>query len=231
MNNNMEYNNAWIWEAKPHVRTLSRKGIMIARFTRRYMLVLLALAPVACGSTQGNEQGHARPPYELSPEEIRLARAIAERDMHLPEHIHSPLERIVFTKIDLLPDYRAGTSMRQVIVQHYRYRNDDVVLTTVDLNRLEVLSMETIPHFPTALAPEEMQRAERLARADVRLKSVFGMPGRTLALEGRPIQSANSQEPLFGHRVVHLLLRQGNDYLSRPRVLVDLTTETVLLEE
>jgi len=203
---------------------------MIARFTQRYMLVLLALAPIACGSTQGNDQGQ-RPPYELSPEEIRLARALAERDMHLPEQIHSPLERIVFTKIDLLPDFRAGTSLGQVIVQHYRYRNDDVVLTTVDLNRPQVLNVEVIPHFPTALAPEELQRAEQLARADARLKSVFEMPGRTLAVEGRPIQAANAQEPLFGDRLVHLLLRQGNDYLSRPRVLVDLTTEAVLLEE
>jgi len=200
-------------------------------FIKRMFLGLLAVTPLACGNLQGNQDERRLAPYELSENEVRVARELAERDMHLPVHIHSPLERVVFVKIDLLPDSRAGTSMRQVIVQHYRYRNDDVVLTTVDLNRLEVLSMETIPHFPTALAPEEMQRAERLARADVRLKSVFGMPGRTLALEGRPIQSANSQEPLFGHRVVHLLLRQGNDYLSRPRVLVDLTTETVLLEE
>jgi hypothetical protein len=204
---------------------------MIGHFTGKVFLGLLALAPIACGSIQGNDEGQARPPYELSPDEIRLARDLSERDLHIPEAIHSPLERVVFTKIDLLPDFRAGTGMRQVIVHHYRYRNDEVVLTTVDLNRREVLSVETIPHFPTALAREETERAERLARADARLKQVFEMPGRTLAIDFRPIQAAKEQDRLFGHRVVHLLLRQGNDYLSRPRILVDLTNETVMVDE
>jgi hypothetical protein len=195
------------------------------------LLGLLALAPLACGNLQGNQEARDRPPYELSEKEIRLARELAERNTHLPQQIHSPLERVVFTKIDLLPDSRAGTNMRQVMVQHYRYRNDETILTTVDLNRLAVLDVETVPHLPTALAKEELDRAERLARQDVRLRTAFNKPGRTLVVEGRPIQAINAQEPLFGHRVVHLLLRHGADYLSTPRVLVDLTTETVSLEE
>jgi hypothetical protein len=194
-------------------------------------LGFLALTPIACGSLQGNDESRVPPPYELSREEIRVARTLAEHNMHLREHIHSPLERVVFTKIDLLPDSRAGTNMRKVIVQHYRYRHDETVLTTVDLNRLEVLDVETIAHFPTAFAKEEMERAERLARGDARLKHVFDMPGRQLVVEGRPIQAAKAEEPLFGHRVVHLLLRHGADYLSSPRVLVDLTNETVLIDQ
>ena len=54
--------------------------------------------------------------------------------------------------------------------------------------------------------------------------------GRQVVVEGRPIQAASPQEPLFGHRVVHLLLRHGPDYLNSPRVLVDLTNETVQIE-
>ena len=200
-------------------------------FIKRMFLGLLAVTPLACGNLQGNQDERRLAPYELSENEVRVARELAERDMHLSVHIHSPLERVVFVKIDLLPDSRAGTSMRQVIVQHYRYRNDETILTTVDLNRLEVLQVEAIAHFPTAFAREELDRAERMARGDLRLQTVFNKPGRTLVVEGRPIQASNVREPLFGHRVVHLLLRHGNDYLDSPRVLVDLTTEAVLLEE
>ena len=52
----------------------------------------------------------------------------------------------------------------------------------------------------------------------------------SLKFEARPILYAGSHEPLFGHRVVHVLLRREGDYLMHPRVLVDLTTETVHLE-
>jgi hypothetical protein len=203
---------------------------MAARFYQ-YLPVFLALAPAACSRLHGNEESEVPPPYELSSAEIRLARDLAERDLHIPEHPLSSFDRIVFTKIDLLPDSRAGTGQRQVMVQHYRYRDDAVILTAVDLNNREVLSVETALHFPTAFAPEELARAEQMARRDERLQPVFDMPGRTLLVQGRPIQAANADEPLFGHRVVHLLLRHGADYLSTPRVLVDLTTETVLIED
>jgi hypothetical protein len=202
---------------------------MIRQFIPRCLLAALALAPIACGRLQGREESPARPPYELSPDEIRLARELAERDMNIPAKPLSPLERVVFTKIDLLPDSQAETTMRQVIVHHYRYRGDEVVLTTVDLNRLEVLSTETIPHFPSALAREELVRAEHMAQSDARIKHVFEEPGRSLKIEGR-LPYFPSSHALFGHRVVQLLLRNGADYLSSPRVLVDLSTETVIVE-
>ena len=48
--------------------------------------------------------------------------------------------------------------------------------------------------------------------------------------EARPLQFPNPQDALFGRRIVHLLVRQNDAYLSQPRVLVDLTTGTVHLE-
>jgi hypothetical protein len=202
----------------------------------RYCLLLWAVVPIACGRLQGQEEATTRPAYELTAEEVRLACALAERDLNIPSRPLSPLDRIVFSKIDLLPGPSADSGGRWVIVRHYRYRDDAVILTTVDLNRLEVVDVETVAHLPTALAPEELARAERLARADSRLRPTFEMPGRTLTVEGRPIQAAQSHEPLFGHRVLHLLLRHGADgqaarYLTAPRVLVDLSTETVLIDE
>lgn len=198
---------------------------------RRNIFAFLALLPLACARLEGSDEQDARPPFELSADEIRLARELAERHLDIPQNPASPMDRVVFAKIDLLPDSQAVTNQRQVIVQHYRYRGDATILTTIDLNRLEVLGVETIAHFPTALAREELDRAERMARADVRLRPIFEMPNLPLRVEGRPIQFAFPHEPLFGHRVVHLLLRDGNSYLNRPRVLIDLSTEAVLVDE
>lgn len=197
---------------------------------RQSFFGFFALLPLACARLEGGDEQDIRMPFELTGAEIRLARELAERDLHVPLDPVTPSERIVFVKIDLLPDSQAVTSQRQVMVHHYRYRDDATVLTAVDLNRLEVLGTETILHFPTALAASEVARAERLARADERLRPIFEMPGRTLHVEGRPIQFASPQEALFGRRVVHLLLRDGNDYLNGPRILVDLSMETVHIE-
>ena len=67
-----------------------------------------------------------------------------------------------------------------------------------------------------------------LARGDDRLQPLLkAMP---TSLEARPIQYAAPDEPFFGHRMVHVLLRREGNYLMTPRVLVDLTTETVHLD-
>jgi hypothetical protein len=197
---------------------------------RTFIVAFLALLPVACAQLEGGAEQDLRPPFELTADEIRLARELAERDLHIPLDPLSPMDRVVFVKIDLLPDAQAVTSQRQVIVHHYRYRDDVTILTTIDLNRVEVLGAETIAHFPTAFSPEELARAERLARSDERLRPIFEMPQRHLRVEGRPIQFASSHEPLFGRRVVHLLLREGNTYLTSPRVLVDLSAEAVFVD-
>jgi len=116
-----------------------------------------------------------------------------------------------------------------VNVIHYRYRGDETILTTVDLRHGEVLKREILVQFPTALAQEEITRAEEMARADSRLQGLFA--AQRLHVEARPLQAAAPQDPLFGHRVMHLLLRNGNAYLTTPRVLVDLSTETVLVDD
>lgn len=194
----------------------------------RHLFIFLALLPAACARLEGNDEQDVRAPYELSADEVRLARELAERGLEVPRQPASPLDRVVFVKIDLLPDFRAGTEQRQVMVHHYRYRGDQTVLTHLDLNRVEVLGVETLTHFPTGLAPEETERAERLARADDRLRGVFA--GRQLRIDCRPMDFA-ANHSLFGRRVVHLLLRDGHSYLTSPRVLVDLSREAVLVNE
>jgi hypothetical protein len=192
----------------------------------RSVIGLMALAPVGCGQASGDQPGPIPYPFILSQAEIGLARDLAEKDWHLAEHPAS--FKTLFIKVDLLPDSQAETNQRLVMVHHYQYSGDRTILTMIDLHSRQILKREILDHYPTALAPIEVEQAIRLASADPRLKPMLDlMPTH---FDARPIQYAVPGEPLFGHRVVHLLMRHDRDYVVNPQVYVDLTTDTVHLE-
>ncbi len=190
-------------------------------FARR-LFPLLLVGAVGCGRVQGDQQ--PAPAFVLSAEEVRLARELAERPM--PAQAGSLQERVYLIKVDLLPEAQAESGQRRVMVHHYRYQGDETVFTMIDLRTHEVLKVETASHYPTGLASEEKERAAELARQDVRVRP-FVENG--AEFDYRPLQFAAGSER-FGHRVVHVLLRGADGYFSQPRVLVDLTTESVHLE-
>ena len=192
----------------------------------RSFIALAALIPVACGQASGDPPGPAKYPFSLSQAEIDFARSLAEKD--LPPAEHQSGYRTLFIKVDLLPDSQAETSKRLVMVHQYQYPHDQTILTMIDLRAKEVLKREILEHYPTALAPVEVEEAIGLARGDVRLGPLVNL--KPTHFDARPIQYAVPGEPLFGHRVVHLLMRHGGDYLVNPQVFVDLTTRTVHLE-
>jgi hypothetical protein len=194
--------------------------------TYRVLLGFMVLAPLGCGRASGDQPGPVQYPFVLTDEELGLARELAEMD--LPSGALPSGARIVFIKIDLLPDRQADTGQRLVMAHHYRYQTDETIFTMIDLHTREILNREIHAHYPTALAPMEVEHAIQLARADGSLRPLLdAIPTQ---FDARPIQYASSHERLFGHRVVHLLMRQGSNHLVSPRVLVDLTTETVNLE-
>jgi hypothetical protein len=199
-------------------------------FSKHALLVLLALAPVACGTAQGDQEREPLAPFELSADEVAAARALAEEGLGRPGDGLSPSARVYFIKVELLPDGRADTDQRKVMVTHYRYDGDETVHTFVDLNRGEVFDVQRKPHFPTALAREEVARAEKLARADARLTELFRSHGGKLTVEARPIRPASERDPLHGRRLALLSFNAGTHYPSASRVVVDLTNDTVQVE-
>lgn len=193
---------------------------------RMCCLWLLLPLVAGCARTQGDEDNAM--PFVLAADEIAQARRLAE--VHIPGDTgpNSPLERVYFIKAELLPDSQAESAQRQVMVTHYRYRDDETIHTMVDLVQHQVLKVEKFHHFPTALSVEERQRAEELARRDPRLQDMLKSQP-TVRLQLRPLQVADPAEPYFGHRLVHLLLTRANEQLGT-YVLVDLHTETVHLQ-
>lgn len=197
---------------------------------RNTLFALLALLPLACGRAQGDQEGETPPPFVLTAREIQLARDLAEEPLGLVAEPSHPLQRICFVKIDLLPDSQAQTEQRLVMVHHYRYQGDATILTLVDLRKAEVVRVETLVHYPTALAEEELVRAERLARADARVRAMIDARP-DAHLEARPLQITDMADSRFGHRLVRWHLRTSAGYVAGQSLLFDLTTETVTLDE
>src|SRR5262245_14903000 len=127
------------------IRSISRQLL--------FAVVLTGLAAPGCGRVQGDEETPAPPGGALTEEETRLVRQAAEEKLKLSDSSSTPLDRLYFIKIDVLPASPEEPGRRLVNVIHYRYKGDETIITLVAVNTLDVLKVEVIPHFPTALAP------------------------------------------------------------------------------
>ena len=136
--------------------------------------------------------------------------------------------KVYLTRIDVFAD--GGTGERHAIAISYRYEGDLAVLTHIDLNTLKVTEVETVPHLPTSLSPEELAEAEKLARANrevARALAKYG-EGARIEVDAQMAITAVPDDPTYHHRVVRLNFRRDREYLPRaPNVDVDLTTGTV----
>lgn len=187
------------------------------------LLVLLAVVPLGFSLAWTNRNRPAST-ILLTAEDVRLARELAERDLDIVSHPATPAEQTYYIKVDFLPASQAESDQRLVVVHHYRYREDETILTIVDLNRHEVIRRERAYHFPTALNSAEICRAKELVQSDGQLQSLIS--SRSLQVDCRPTQ-VRTDDPRFGHRLVMVMLREDGDYLESPLVLVDLHTENV----
>jgi hypothetical protein len=200
---------------------------MVRNSWRVFILLPFALVPAGCSGAPG-EEADPPAPFELRPGEIQLARQLAEA--HLPADAgDGSAGKVVFVKVELLPEAQAQSAERRALVIHYRYRSDETIHTFIDLKRVDVFHRDVHRHFPTPLAEEEIARAAELARANPQLARLFEAE-KGLQLEYVPTRVTGHGDPLFGHRLVNVLLRSGANYLIAPRVVVDLTEETVLVE-
>src|SRR5262245_26774995 len=121
----------------------------------RLSLILFCLAATAPPSAGQGDQGPSNP-LELTPAERAAVRELAERTLKDRGLFKG---KVYLTRIEVFRDTSDKASERKAIVTHYRYEGDLAILTSVNVGRKEVIGVETIPHFPTSLAPEELALA------------------------------------------------------------------------
>ena len=198
-----------------------------------------ALVPVilaGCSPAMGDEE-LASPALGLAYDEIQAARKLAEKQIPADSSSDS---KPVHIKTELLPQSQADSGKRQVLVVHYQYHGDLTYLTVLDLMTREVVKTDEHFHFPTALAPEEVQRAEALARRNLRAMAHLeaarhgglaietnSTDDRIVRMEAVPFQTIDASDPLFHHRVVEFQLVRDGFRLRMAPIRVDLTNETI----
>ena len=170
-------------------------------------------------------------PSPLSEEEQRRAVAIAERGTETARFLAAG--RNVVADVELVRDKaleEAGRQDRLASVTHYRYAGDLTIQTLVNITDEQVLDVRTAEHRPTPLTVEEVERAKSLAFDDPDVRSALPVPVERIVAEPLLTTAGSPDDPLFGRRVVRLLFKVGRDYLAQPVVLVDLTSERVIVE-
>jgi hypothetical protein len=187
---------------------------------------LLGLATLLCLLAVGAQAGKDAPdPSQLPAAERAAVQGLVEKELKARGLFKG---KVYLTRLEVLPDNHEGTP-RLAVVTHYRYDGDLAIQTSVDLDRRKVLDVETVPHLPTSLAPQELAEAERLARADAEVARALARY-RNFKIEVDAVLTTTVDKKAFGyrHRVVRLYFRQGRDYLLyAPKVDVDLTAGKV----
>ena len=199
--------------------------------------VLVVLTTSACATATREqalsvEERTALAGDELTPEERTLAGQVADRALRARQLI-TDTRRVYLVRVEWLRDKEAesrGVADRKALVTHYRYDDDAALVTVVDLAQRTAVQVDTLPHLPTPLATEEFTRARDLALAHPEVKAALTPYGERVTAEALVTRAASREDPIFGHRVVRMMFRVGPDYLTRPIVLVDLTTGQVTIE-
>jgi hypothetical protein len=158
------------------------------------------------------------------------ARRVAEAAPDMRRRLVEP--RTIFIGVELVR--RKGDNGRELEpiyrVQHYRYADDTAIVSLVDVKSGRVRDVEEIPHAPVALTVAELAEARAMALEDRRVARALERFRDGLLVEPLVVRTSDPADPWFGRRVVRLLFRVGQDYVSDPIVFVDLTRREVIVE-
>ncbi|MET1112606.1 MAG: hypothetical protein ABWX67_13875 [Allosphingosinicella sp.] len=158
------------------------------------------------------------------------ARSVAEASSRLRSMLAQP--RTLFIGVELVR--RKGDDNRELAplyrVLHYRYSDDTTIMSLVDVARGRVTEESEARHAPVALAAAELAEARTLALANPRVARALERYRERLLVEPLVVRTSDPSDPWFGRRVVRLLFRVGQDYVSDPVVFVDLTGREVIVQ-
>ena len=127
-------------------------------------------------------------------------------------------DKVYRTQVQMLPE----KGSKKILVTHYRYKNDETIRQVIDVDTKKVVKIEKVAHMPTPLAQEELARARKLALANPELKKYLEPYGDKLKIDAL-CPRVPEGAPGHGHRLADLIFRVDGDFLSGPRVTVDLT--------
>ena len=212
--------------------------MMQAMWNRRRLWAVAAALAVSAGLSAGSARGAEEEgeedtsAFQLTEPEKLLAvqlteQAITSRDLRNGSALYLVESELVIEK----PAIDGEAGLRLARITHYRYDGDLSIFTLVDLAAQTTRRMDVVPHVPVPFAHEEYQTAAALALAHPRVRAALGVHEPRVKAEGLALRTSDPSDRFFGHRVLRLMFKLGDDYLTRPIALVDLTAQTVEVED
>lgn len=197
----------------------------------RLLFAMSLLVLASCTSLDGRPD--APPdvmPFEVTADEQEQALALvaASRDYAMLS-AEQPLY-LVSTEVlrDKGRDAGDEDDSRHILVTHYAPAGDVALLSVVDVQGRALISSEAIPHLPVRLSQAEYEIARELALQHPTVQRA--LDGRPVEVEVQLTRTGDRDDPLFGHRVVYVLLKTADGYLEDPVVYVDITAREVLID-
>ena len=194
-------------------------------------------------------QQRVQPLDPLTPEEIELAKQLANADRRVKAALGSGRQRLI--QVDFFAMKPADTSTapqrmqmgRHARVLFYRYEGDRGIDVVVDLERRTVASVTQIEGIAVPLAADEIADAFNVAIRNEGVRSLLGprlnefrVAGLTTGqqpetrVEGLRVIATAPRDPCYRRRCVYLIFRDQGRYLAGTKVTVNLTAQTTRVE-
>ena len=175
----------------------------------------------------------------LTPEEERVAEAVARADPRVQQLLGSGRQRLIEVAfLALKPEDEARTEDdegrpirigRHAAAVFIRYEGNLGVNAIVDLQRRLVTQVESQDGDIVPASFEELAEARELALQNKELHHELELT--KYDVEGMRLLAIEESDPCWKHRCLELLFRRSGFYrVGLPRVIVDLTTQTIRVE-
>ncbi|MEO7682800.1 MAG: hypothetical protein ABIU86_02590 [Gemmatimonadaceae bacterium] len=198
---------------------------------------------------KGNAQDTPLPLDPLTTRERVLADTVATTDSRVQDFLGAGRARRI--NVSFVAPKRTGETdsmgapgRRHAEVMFYNYDRHQGMMALVDINARRVIEVARIPGRSVPINSDEVADAARLALADPRVVRLFGgrMPPFRVAtrpstranadsarIEGLRTLGATPADQCYRHRCIVLFFRVNNRYVQMNRVVVDMTTQQVLI--
>jgi len=181
----------------------------------------------------------------LTAEEREVATRVAEDNPRVRDLRGSGRQQLVSVELATPKTGKeSDEGSRHAEVLYYRYEGNQGVLALVDLGQRTVREVTRINGDAVPLVTAEVNDALALALKHKELINLLGptyqqyqvatqnapetQPNRVEALR---LLASSAKDPCYQHRCLSLLFRQGETFLTGTSVIVDLTAQTVRVEQ
>ena len=202
-----------------------------------FSVSILAVA-VAQDQSQHPAAGLSVPQSSLTDAETARAIALAEpsaviasaRDQLHPDGAlaRSGGSRVVVTDVQAVGVDK--TSERLAVVTSYQYEGNLTINRLVDLNSGRVVEEDRMQNGGARFTNVEQQYARELLMGDERIRRIVEPLGDTAQFNFLLTSTPDPNNPLFGKRVVNVLISTPDGYLAElPRISINLTDAAVVV--